>query len=161
MLHSVGCIFPFLRASLVTQTVKHLPTMWKTRVRPLGQEDPLEKEMATPSSILAWKIPWTEERGRLQFMGLQRVGQDWATSLSFLSLSPLPFASLLFSAICNVSSENHIAVSHFFFLGIIWSLLPVQCYRPPSTVLQALCLPDPIPWNLSALDFCHTMVNIW
>ena len=63
-------------ASLVTQTVKHLPTMWKTRVRPLGQEDPLEKEMATPSSILAWKIPWTEERGRLQFMGLQRVGQD-------------------------------------------------------------------------------------
>ena len=60
----------------MTQTVKHLPTMWKTRVRPLGQEDPLEKEMATPSSILAWKIPWTEERGRLQFMGLQRVGQD-------------------------------------------------------------------------------------
>ena len=49
--------------------VKRLPTMWKTRVRSLGWEDPLEKEMATHSSILAWKIPWTEEPGRLQFMG--------------------------------------------------------------------------------------------
>ena len=53
-----------------------LPTMQETRVRSLGQEDPLEKEMATHSSTLAWKIPWTEERDRLQFMGLQRVGYD-------------------------------------------------------------------------------------
>ena len=45
----------------------------------LGQEDPLEKGMATHPSILAWEIPWTEESGGLQFMGLQRVGQDWAT----------------------------------------------------------------------------------
>ena len=63
-------------ASLVAQMVKRLPTMWKTRVRSLGWEDPLEKEMATHSSILAWKIPWTEEPGRLQFMGLQRVGHN-------------------------------------------------------------------------------------
>ena len=63
--------------------VKHLPTMWKTGVRSLGWEDPLEKEMATHSSILAWKIPWTEEPGRLQFMRLQRVGHDLATSLHF------------------------------------------------------------------------------
>ena len=56
--------------------VKSLPTMWKTWVRSLGQEDPLEKEMATHSSILAWKIPWTEEPGRLQSMGSQRVGHD-------------------------------------------------------------------------------------
>ena len=62
--------------SLVAQMVKHLPTMWKTRVRSLGWEDPLEKEMAIHSSILAWKIPWTEEPGRLQFMGLQTVGHD-------------------------------------------------------------------------------------
>ena len=53
--------------------VKHLPTMWKTQVQSLGQEDPLDKEMATHSSTLAWKIPWTEEHGRLQSMGLQRV----------------------------------------------------------------------------------------
>ena len=56
--------------------VKHLPTMWETWVQSLGQEDLLEKEMATHSSILAWKIPWTEEPGRLQSMGLQRVGYN-------------------------------------------------------------------------------------
>ena len=56
--------------------VKRLSTMWETQVRSLGQEDPLEKEMATHSSTLAWKIPWTEEPGRLQYMGSQRVGHD-------------------------------------------------------------------------------------
>ena len=53
------------QTSLVAQTVKHLPTMWETRVQSLGQEDPMEKEMATHSSILAWKIPWMEEPDRL------------------------------------------------------------------------------------------------
>ena len=62
--------------SLVAQTVKRLPTMREIRVRSLGQEDPLEKEMATHSRTLAWKIPWTEKPGRLQSMGLQRVGYD-------------------------------------------------------------------------------------
>ena len=56
--------------------VKHLPTMWETQVQSLGREDALEKEMATHSSILAWKIPWTEESGRLDSMGSQRVGHD-------------------------------------------------------------------------------------
>ena len=55
---------------------KRLPAMWETRVQSLDWEDPLEKEMATHSSILAWKIPWTEDAGRLQSMGLQRVGHD-------------------------------------------------------------------------------------
>ena len=62
------------QASVVAQMVKHLPAVWKTQVQSLGQEDPLEKEMANHSKILAWKIPWMEEAGRLQFMGLQRVG---------------------------------------------------------------------------------------
>ena len=62
--------------SLVAQMVKHLPTMRKTWVRSLGWEDLLEKEMAIHSSILAWKIPWMEEPGRLQSMGSQRVGND-------------------------------------------------------------------------------------
>ena len=62
--------------------------MRKNQVRPLGWEDPLEKEMATHSSILVWKIPRTEEPGRLQTIGLQRIRHDWATSLS-LSLSIL------------------------------------------------------------------------
>ena len=56
--------------------VKHLPAMKKTQARSLGREDPLEKEMATHSSTLAWKIPWTEEPGRLQSMGLQRFGHN-------------------------------------------------------------------------------------
>ena len=62
--------------SLVAQTVKRLPTMQETQVQSLSQEDLLEKEMATHSSILAWKIPWTEEPGRLHSMGSQRVGHD-------------------------------------------------------------------------------------
>ena len=62
--------------SLVAQMVKCLPAMQKTRVQSLGREDPLEKEMATHSSILAWKIPWTEELGRLQSIGSQRVGHN-------------------------------------------------------------------------------------
>ena len=60
----------------MAQTVMRLPTMWETWVQSLGQEDLLEKEMATHSSILAWKIPWTEEPGRLLSMGLKRVGHD-------------------------------------------------------------------------------------
>ena len=64
------------RASLVAQTVKHLPAMQVTRVRSLACEDPLEKEMVTHSSTLTWKIPWTEEPCRLQSIGLQRVGHD-------------------------------------------------------------------------------------
>ena len=60
----------------MAQKVKNLPAMQETRVQSLGQEDPLEKGMAAHSSILAWKIPWTEEPGGLQSMGLQRVGHD-------------------------------------------------------------------------------------
>ena len=62
--------------SLVAQTVKCLPAMRETQVRSQGQEDPLEKEMATHSSTLAWKIPWTEEPGRVQPTGSQRVRHD-------------------------------------------------------------------------------------
>ena len=56
--------------------VKNLPTVWDTRVQSLGREDPLEREMAAHCSILAWRIPWTEEPGGLESMGLQRVGPD-------------------------------------------------------------------------------------
>ena len=63
-------------ASLVAQRLKHLPAMWETRVRSLGREDPLEKEMATHARILAWRIPWREEPGRLQSAGSQRVRHD-------------------------------------------------------------------------------------
>ena len=62
--------------SLVTQTVKRLSALRETQVGSLGREDPLEKEVATHSSTLAWKIPWTEEPSRLQPMGSKRVGHD-------------------------------------------------------------------------------------
>ena len=74
------CLFiQLIGGSLVAQMVKCLPimpTMWEIQVQSLGRDDLLEKEMATHSSILAWKIPWTEEPGRLQSMGSQRVEDD-------------------------------------------------------------------------------------
>ena len=72
-----------LLASLAAPTVRRLPAIRETPVQLLGWEDPLEKEMAPHSSTLAWRIPWTEEPGRLWSMGSQRVKHNWATSLSF------------------------------------------------------------------------------
>ena len=72
----IGYPLQYSWASLVVQPVKNPPAMWETWVQPLGWEDPLEKEMAAHSSILAWKIPWTEEPGRLQSTGPQRVRKD-------------------------------------------------------------------------------------
>ena len=66
----------YMGTSLVAQRLKRLPAMWETWVRSLSREDPLEKEMAPHSSILAWRIPWAEELGGLQSMGLQRDGHD-------------------------------------------------------------------------------------
>ena len=76
---SVSCISRqvlYHFTSLVAQMVKILPAVWETRVQSLGWEDPREKEMATYYAILAWRIPWMEEPGRLQSMGLQGVGHD-------------------------------------------------------------------------------------
>ena len=72
----IGISFSCLRASLVAQLVMNFPTMWETQVQSLGQEDPPEKGMATQSSILAWRTPWTDEPGELQSMGSPRVGRD-------------------------------------------------------------------------------------
>ena len=72
----LSCFIISFWTSLVAQIVKRLSTMRETWVRSLGREDPLEKEMAIHSSIIAWKIPWTEEPGRLQSMGSQRVRHD-------------------------------------------------------------------------------------
>ena len=68
------------------QTVKNLPATQETQVRSLGREDPLEKGTATHSSILAWRIPWTEEPGGLQSTGSQRVGHDWVTNTTTTTL---------------------------------------------------------------------------
>ena len=100
--------------------VKHLPTMQETQVQSLGREDPLEKAMATHSSTLAWKIPWMEEPGRLQSMESQRVGHDWATSLS------------LFSLLLRVVGGGRIFIVH---AGIISPLMvPRQALQPAMSV---------------------------
>ena len=76
----IGYPLQYSWASLMAQTVKNLPAMEETWFWFLGWEDPLEEGMATHSSILAWRIPWTEEPGRLQSMGSQRIRHDWATN---------------------------------------------------------------------------------
>ena len=75
-------LIPFCQASLVAQMVKNLHAIQETRIWSLGQEDPLEKEMETHSSTFAWRIPWTEEPGRLKSLGSERVGHDWATNIT-------------------------------------------------------------------------------
>ena len=81
--------------------------MWKTWVRSLGQKHPLEKAMATPSSILAWRIPWTEEPGRLQSLGLHRVGHDWVISPF---VSPNEIVLLFFSMVLGGKLPQNLQV---------------------------------------------------
>ena len=131
---------------MVAQTVKRLCTMRETWVRSLGQEDPLEKEMAIHSSTIAWKIPWTEELGRLQSMGSQRVGHDWATSI---------LTTMLWTA-----SSVHIARGQFAMVSgaCTWKLLRPE---PPdgSALTQhptELChLSDLTPFSVF-LSVSHT-----
>ena len=99
-------------ASLMAQRLKRLPAMQETWVRSLGWEDPLEKEMATHSSILAWRIPWAEEPGGLQSTGLQRVRHDWAPSLSI-------FITSGFKNFFNFSKLNEGIIFSFLFWYIL------------------------------------------
>ena len=80
---SVSFIYDFILSIHVAQMVNKLPTVLETWIWPLGQDDPLEKGMASHSNILAWRIPWTEEPGGLQSMGSQRVRWDWASNKNF------------------------------------------------------------------------------
>ena len=80
-------------ASLMARMVKNLPATQETWVQSLGWKDPLEKGMATHSSILAWRIPWTEEPGALQSVGSQRVGHEWATTTNIMNISCYSFCS--------------------------------------------------------------------
>ena len=99
-IHHQFCLLNSIWVSLVAQRLKRLPPMWETRVQSLGQEDPLEKEMEPHSIILAWRIPWREEPGRLQSMGSQRVRYNWATSLHF-QFSSVQFIPQLCPTLCN------------------------------------------------------------
>ena len=109
--------------SLVAQLVKNLPALQETWIQSLGWEDPLEKEMATPSSILAWKISWTEEPGGLQSMGVQRVRNDWVTNTYTFTYSPLINVYLeasitVFDAITNVNVHFYFGIVYCFYIHL-------------------------------------------
>ena len=127
--------------------------MRETRVRSLGWEDPLEKEMAIHSRTIAWKIPWTEEPGRLQSMGLQRVGHDWATSLHFKATVRKYQSGLnsksLFSQLWRLSPRSRCQQQRFdseaSFLGLQAATI-LLCAHVTSTLcaLHKACNPtDP------------------
>ena len=119
-------------ASLVAQRLKHLLAMWEM-VQSLGREDTLEKEMATHSSTLAWRIPWTEEPGRLQSTGSQRVRHDWATSLSLSLYIYIKVAANLCPTLCNLMgySMPHSSV-HLISQARILEWVAICFYRGSS-----------------------------
>ena len=143
----------FSGTSPVVQTVKRLPTMQETQVQSLGQEDLMEKEMATHSSILAWKIPWTEEPGRLQSMGSQRVKTRLSdfTSLSFtffFSISITWGSSSLRISICGSyivhnwkKKEWELLLLHFYIQE--WDYSHVQLTASSLFPIQLT-----VPWIL-------------
>ena len=109
----------FYTAFLVAQTVKHLPAMRETWVRSLGWEGPLEKEMATYCSTLAWKIPWMEEPGRLQPTGSKSVGHNWVTSISifnFIYTLIIEQSSFLLSVLLKLRCGMSLCLHFWIFL---------------------------------------------
>ena len=125
-------------ASLVAQRLKRLPAMRETWVQSLGQEDPLEKEMATHSSILAWRIPWMEEPGGLQSTGLQRVGHNWATSLHFmppfnpyLNLIKPMFILISLKKIKQRNTQNHCSSERLTKLSCMIELVNRATWSSP------------------------------
>ena len=107
------CVSAGSFASLVVQRLKRLPAMWETRVRSLGREDFLEKEMAPHSSILAWRIPWTEELGGLQSRGCKE--SDTTVLLHFLSLSLSHALNVPIHKTITDSEQNESEASRFSF----------------------------------------------
>jgi len=126
------------------------PTMLETRVRSLGREVPLEKEMATHSSILAWKIPWVEEPSRLQSTGLQRVGHNWATSLHFNLRFQGQFIPISLRPILRIVATYVIAVS--LVAQMVKNLPAMQ-----ETWMHSLGWEDPLEEEMAT----HSSVLAW
>ena len=157
----------------MAQRLKRLPAMRETLVWSLGLEDPLEKEVATHSSILAWRIPWREEPGRLQSMGSQRVGHDWATSLTFftvqlshpymttgktIALTRRTFVGKVMSLLFNMLSRLVITFlprsEHHF---ISWLQLPSAVILEPKKVVWHCfhCFLIYFPWSNGTIHFLN------
>ena len=147
--------------------VKRLPTLQETWVRSLGPEDPLENAMATHSSTRAWKIPWTEEPSRLQSMGSQRVGHDWATSLHFHSL---PFYAYLLCLVILLPESTVLCGFHklltFLGLSVYWEvsdhccllkrlLLTITEFIPPPSFVSWLFVHSQIACNLTSYRYSY------
>ena len=115
------------RALLVAQMVKNSPAMRETWIWSLGWEEPMKKGTAIHSSILAWRIPWTKEPGRVQFMGSQRVGHDWAT-FTYIYIYAYIFVQHAISLVCSgitlipASSLSHRVARWWERLAWEWSL---------------------------------------
>ena len=116
--------------------VKNLPTVQETWVQFLAQEDPLGKEMATHSSILAWRIPWTEEPGGLQSMGWERVRHDWATNTDRWSL---PLASCVTSGTCLHLSELWVMIVPILKAGVRLETMNERVWQGAWHILSAQC----------------------
>ena len=124
----------------MAQPVKNQPAMQEKWVQSLGQKDPLKKEMATHSSTPAWRIPWTEEPGRLQIMGLQRVRHDWATLFIFFFLSSYASMTAYFNSVSSLPLllsllavsyvKYHNVLQKIFHMPLILKCFPV--YSPLS-----------------------------
>ena len=141
--------------SLVAQMVKNSPAMQENQVWSLDREDPLEKGMATHSSILAWRTPWTEEAGRLQSTGLQRVGHDWATN-PYVLHNP---DSSVFSLFYSYPSDSTIILTWMFPKYLFSTLLWTHCcthlrghlnHSKPKTKLLVDSLEPVPPFDKSA-----------
>ena len=120
-------------ASLGAQLVRNLPAVQETRVRALDWEDPLEKEMATHSSLLAWKISCTEQPGGLQSMGLQRVGHDWATNTYLLMLKDRVEIDII------ISSYTYFWVLNDQKSWIIWIRILTWCKEHHILFTASFC----------------------
>ena len=113
----------------MAETVTRLPTMRETRVRSLGQEDPLEKEMAIHSSTLAWKIPWMEERGRLQSMGRKKSDTTERLLFHFCLLKQWAFNFLKADLQSEIHFITQLCQSLAFSLSNPFPVLPLLCFR--------------------------------
>ena len=153
MLHTLVC-----RASLVAQSVKNLPVIQETQVRFLGWEDPLEKEMATHSNILAWRIPRTEEPGRFPVHGVARVGHNLATTpppptttytCKYVIWKSLDVINTLYPE-QQVKSQK--SCFHYFFIKISLINSPPPKSLSCKARVGSLCVWDPDPQQSGRLE---------
>ena len=145
-------------ASLVAQMAKNLPEMQETWVQSLGWEDPLEKEMTSHSSILAWKIPWRELPGRLWFIALQRIRHDWAANTETTNIKEAIIASqcilysLLFSELQFTTQWSNSHIIQWSFLALVsQSLSCVWLFATPWTAARQAFFSITNSWSLLKL----------